>query len=306
MKNFYDTLGVAKTAAQDEIKKAYRKLALKYHPDQNKGNKDAEAKFKEISQAYYVLGDEKRRRDYDHGGYSDGASSGNYQQNQGFDGMDFDTIYQNMFHGRRRAKSSADYDVFSEFFGDIFGNRKSRMSAERGSDAEMALTIDFLEAAVGGKKVIAYELGRKREELTVTIPEGVENNSKIRLKGKGYPGEHGGENGDLYILLHVRPHPQFSRQGLDIHVNLPISLPEAVLGAKITMPTLSDDVMLKIPPGTESGSLLRLAGKGIHTKGKVGDLYVKVLLKLPPMNGKEYKILEKASQELTYNPRSDF
>ena len=272
----YQTLGVAKTATQDEIQKAYRKLAKKLHPDLNPGNKAAEEKFKAITAAYDLLSDTGKRARFDRGEidasgqempqrryYRDFAESGAGRGGNTAEGFEFE----------------GGEDIFSEFFGR--GPRGSRMKL-RGQDQRYSLEIDFLDALNGRVTDITLPDG---SALKVTIPPGTREGRILRLKGKGRPGHNGGPAGDALIEIHVRPHKTFTLRGDDIHAELPVSLAEAVLGAKVPAPTPTGPVTLTVPKGSNSGTVLRLKGKGApRPDGTHGDEYVtlKVMLPSPP------------------------
>jgi DnaJ-class molecular chaperone len=271
----YQTLGVAKTATQDEIQKAYRRLAKKLHPDLNPGNKAAEEKFKALSVAYDLLSDPEKRARFDRGEidasgqempqrryYRDFAEGGGAS---GFSSQGFDV--------------EGGEDIFAEFFGR--GTRGSRMKI-RGQDQRYGLEVDLLDALNGRVTDITMPDG---SALKVTIPSGTRDGRILRLKGKGRPGHNGGPPGDALIEIHVRPHKTFTLRGDDIHAELPVSLAEAVLGAKVPAPTPTGPVTLTVPKGSNSGTVLRLRGKGApRPDGTHGDEYVtlKVMLPSPP------------------------
>lgn len=297
MANPYTVLGVSKNATQDEIKQAYRKLARKLHPDLNPNDKNAENKFKEVSAAYDILSDETKRKRFDageidetgkeragfgYGGFNGGQGYGGAQgfnADGGFSGFNFD-FGQAAGKGRKRS----GFDFFSDMFGggaeDIFSRGAGRSANVRmkGEDANYDLSVPFLEAALGKAREIRLPNGKT---LNVTIPAGTADKSVLRLKGQGHEGVNGGENGDALIRILVEPHPYFERSGLNILLNVPVSLKEAVLGAKITIPTMEGKVALNIPAHSNTGSTLRLRGKGIKTKTQQGDLLVKLNVVLP-------------------------
>ena len=290
MANPYTVLGVSKTASQDEIKQAYRKLARKLHPDLNPNDKQAENKFKEVSAAYDILSDEAKRKRFDAGeidetgkeragyGYQGfgGARQGGFKPGGGFAGFDFD------FTGAAKGKKRSGFDFFSDMFGsseDIFSRARQRPDAKmKGEDANYDLNVGFLDAALGTSKEIRLPNGKT---LNVQIPAGTADKTVLRLKGQGREGVNGGENGDALIRILVAAHPYFERDGADILLNVPVSLKEAVLGAKITIPTLEGKVALSVPAHSNTGSVLRLRGKGVKTKTKTGDLLVKLNVVLP-------------------------
>jgi DnaJ-class molecular chaperone len=285
-KDYYKVLGVAKSGTQDDVKKAFKTLAKKYHPDKNPGDKAAEDKFKEISEAYEVLGDEAKRKQYDQFGAYDFGPGGNpyahgYRPNINYENLDFDDILGEIFGigGPKRGKRSQRGVNFD--FGGFGGGQPFGAQAGRdGSDIQWTLPLDFLEAANGCEKQILLSDGKK---VKVKIPAGVETGSKIRLSGKGNPGVGGGQPGDLIIETHVHLHPSFRREGDDIHLDLEISVAEALMGAKLPVPTIAGAVEVRIPPSSQSGQKLRLKDRGImNLKTKTpGHEYVHLLIKVP-------------------------
>jgi curved DNA-binding protein len=288
--DLYEILGVARTASADELKRAYRKLARKYHPDVNPGNKPAEEKFKEVTAAFEVLSDEKRRKLYDEFG-PDALRSGfderradEYRRwkRQGagsaggvpFDFGDFSTVDVGGY---------GSFD-FGSIFGEIFGNAgrpRARRGAvpTQGAHAEAEVTIDLRDAVLGAERDL--RLGGRT--LRVKIPAGVTEGAQIRLAGQGGAGAHGGPAGDLYLTVKLRPHPHVRREGKDLYLDLPVTIPEAVLGAEVELPTFEGPVRLKVPAGAQSGTHLRLRGKGLPDLkgGTRGDLYAVVQVVLP-------------------------
>lgn len=304
-KDYYQILGLSRNASEEEIKKAYRRLAKQYHPDVNK-NKEAEEKFKEISQAYNVLSDPKQKKQYDMfgaAGFGEGAGFGQQGPGQGFD-------FSEMFGGSN----------LGDLFGELFqmggmrsrgrtGRRSTAQEPVAGKDIHTPLEIDFVEAVHGSSREIRIDRGMGRENLSVKIPAGVDNGSKVRLAGKGEAGQFGGKSGDLYLDIRVRPHPVFWREGSDIYCEVPITIYEATLGAIIPVPTLEGSAQMKIPPGTASGQKFRLKGKGapdLEHKGNVGDEYVIVQI-VPPkkLDAELESLLQKWCQEKPYNPREE-
>ncbi len=346
-RDYYEVLGLSRGAADDEIKKAYRRLAVQFHPDRNPGDKQAEENFKEINEAYQVLSDPEKRAQYDRYGHAafqgPGAGPGG-----GFGGFDFSQGFE---------------EVFSDIFGDFFGTGRgrSRSRTRRGDDLRYDLEIDFEEAARGAEKTVKFQrlvqceacngtrarggsasvktcpncrgTGqvrtqqgffsiattcaqcrgegsiitdpcprcqgqgriRRQETLSVRIPPGVDNGSRLKLRGEGEAGYAGGPPGDFYVVIHVREHPMFVRQDNDIIIEVPISFPQAALGGEIEVPTLEGKVKLKIPAGTQSGKVLRLKGKGIvdlHGYGR-GDELVKIVVETPKrLTARQREILE--------------
>jgi molecular chaperone DnaJ len=332
-RDYYDVLGVSRGASDEELKKAYRRLAIQYHPDRNPGDKQAEERFKEINEAYQILSDSQRRAQYDRYGH---AAFQGPQGGGGFGGFDFTQGFE---------------EVFSDIFGDFFGTGRgrSRSRTRRGDDLRYDLEVEFQEAARGIDKVIKFQrlatcdgcegsgarggrdgvrtcpnchgtgqvrtqqgffsiattCGqcrgegtiiadpcqkcqgqgriRKPQSISVRIPPGVDNGSRLKLRGEGEAGLGGGPPGDLYVVIHVREHPLFVRQDNDVVIEVPVSFPQAALGTEIEVPTLEGKVKLRIPAGTQSGKVFRLKGKGIvdlHGYGH-GDQLVKIVVETP-------------------------
>jgi molecular chaperone DnaJ len=359
-RDYYDVLGVNPGAGEDEIKRAYRKLAVQLHPDRNPGSKDAEERFKEVNEAYQVLSDPDKRAQYDrfgHAAFQGPAGPG------GFGGFDFTQGFE---------------EVFSDIFGDFFGTGRgrSRARSRRGDDLRYDLEIDFEEAARGTEKVVHFQRlaqceacggtrarggstgartcpncrgtgqvrtqqgffsisttcnqcrgegsiiadpcpkcqgqgrVRKQEALSVRIPPGVDNGSRLKLRGEGEAGYGGGPHGDLYVVIQVKEHPLFVRQDNDVIVEVPVSFPQAALGCEIEVPTLEGKVKLRIPAGTQSGKVFRLKGKGIvdlHGYGR-GDQLVKISVETPRhLTARQRQLLEefaKVSGEDVNHPLS--
>jgi curved DNA-binding protein len=274
-KDLYALLGVARTATEDEIRKAYRKLARKFHPDVNPNDKKAEDRFKEISLAYEVLSDKEKRARYDEFGADSLA--------QGFD-PEQAREYARWSRGARRSpfreSSESDVDVdIEDLLGGLFGARRERGPA-RGRDAEGEIEVDFLDAVRGGEVRIQFA---GRGTLRVKVPPGTDTGTRIRLAGQGDPGTQSGPPGDLYLTVRVRPHRFFERKGSDLNLDLPVTLPELVLGASIEVPTPDGPVTMKVPPKSANGRVLRVRGKGVPKLGgsERGDLYVKLVVELP-------------------------
>ena len=320
-RDYYEVLGLQKGASDDEIKKAFRKLAMKYHPDKNPGDKEAEEKFKEINEAYAVLSDPEQKSKYDRYGHA-GVDPNAFQGFEGFGG--FEDIF-NMFGG---AFGGGGFGGFGGFG----GGQRSRSAARKGSDIQKTMTISFEDAAFGATKKIKLTkyvkcktcggtgaspgtskktcprcggsadcggTGRVRDtvNISVNIPAGVDNDSVIPIRGQGEPGINGGPDGDLYIVLRVKPHKLFERKGTDLWLDIPISFEQAALGDEIVVPTLEEKIKYKVPAGTQPGTVFRLKGKGIKSlrSNRKGDLYVKVYLEVPTKLNKAQK---KAIQEM--------
>lgn len=319
-RDYYEILGVPRNASEADIKKAYRKLARQYHPDVNK-SKEAPAKFRESTEAYEVLSDSEKRKMYDqfgHAGVGAGAGgrggarggAGPWGQ-AGGPGVNFN--FSDIFNAARGSRSSragsagADAGFMGMGLDDILdalggGRRRHRAPAAKGADLEHSVKLDFMSALRGTTATLRLQVGQKTETIDVKIPAGMNDGSKIRLRGKGQPGPGG--SGDLYITISVTSHKYFRREGDSIYVDLPISVPEAALGAKVDVPTIDGMTTVKIPAGTSSGSKLRLREKGVQMAGKRGDQYVVIKI-VPPkkLNSEAHKLMEKFQQAQQYDPR---
>lgn len=301
--DYYKTLGVAKDASGDDIKKAYRKLAVKYHPDKNPGNKEAEEKFKKMSEAYAVLSDAKKRQEYDRFG-SDGFSQ-HYSQEDIFRGFDLNEILRGFGVGGgagKRQYSSYQQeggDPFADFFG--AGQQRYRSRAQKGDDLEYNLTISLEESVLGVEKKLALNKDGKVDEINIKIPPGINTGKKLRLSGKGLPGSHGGPAGDLYLNITIQPHPIFARDGNDIYVEKEIKFSQAVLGTSIDVPTVEGAVKrLKVPPGTQNNTKIRMKGYGVpHLKGpEKGDQFVKIMVTVPKkLTSSQTELIKKLADE---------
>ena len=306
----YKVLGVKKDASEAEIKKAYRALAKKYHPDLNIEDKGAADRFKAISQAYEIIGDPEKRKRFDAGEID---SSGQEKPERQF--------YRQYAEGNEGFKyrgrpgqgfgqgGPGGAEMFEDVFSDLFGRGGGRgfeggfsNVRMRGQDARYTLTVDFLEAARGERRRITLPDG---EALDVTIPSGVEDGQTLRLKGKGGAGVNGGPAGDAYVTIAVTPHADFERKGNDIHSDVPMSLDEAVLGGKIEVQTIGGPLTVTVPPGSNTGKTLRLKGRGITPgKGTAGDHYVHLKVVLPETPDAELKsFLESWRAKHHYDPR---
>ncbi|MFI5315614.1 MAG: DnaJ C-terminal domain-containing protein [Myxococcota bacterium] len=274
--DFYAALGVARTASEEEIRKAYRKLARKHHPDVNPNDRKAEEKFKEISFAYEVLSDKEKRARYDEFGTQGLA--------EGFDPAQA-REYSRWSQGARRSPfhetftQGGDFDL-EDLLGGMFGGARRPRGPARGRDAEGDIEVDFLDAVRGGEVRVQVA---DRGALRVKIPPGSETGTKIRLAGQGDAGDSSAPAGDLFLTLHVRPHAFFRREGRDLHLDLPVTVPELVLGASVEVPTPDGSVTMKIPAQSASGRVLRLRAKGAPKLGgsERGDLYVRLVAELP-------------------------
>lgn len=296
MRDPYQVLGVGRTASPETIKSAYRRLAKQYHPDLNPGRSDIEQKFKEVSAAYTLLSDPAKRQRFDQGEID---AAGAERHDFGF----------GRAHAGRgaHARPGADpfagvntEDIFAEFFGKAGAGRTTKA---RGSDIEYSVTVSFVEAAIGAKRRINLSNGKS---IDLTVPPGSENEQKLRLKGQGMPGTGGGPAGDAIVELLVDPHPFFTRKGHDVHVEVPVTLPEALLGATIKVPTLDGTVALKVPKNANSGTVLRLKSKGIpdpksHTPGNL-LVTLKVMLPDPP-DPELTQFIEKWGHNRSYDVR---
>lgn len=370
-RDFYEVLGLKKGASDDEIKRAYRKLAMKYHPDKNPGDKKAEENFKEINEAYSVLSDPDKKSKYDQFGHA------GVDPNSGFGGGGFGGFGGGGFGGFE--------DIF-DMFGGMFGGGgrsggRRRNGPAKGNDIQKAITITFEEAAFGCKKEIQINkyvkcetcsgtgaapgtskktcstcggsghvttnqrtpfgtfqssspcpdcggtgevnespcsdcggTGKNRKTVTISvdIPAGVDNDSVVSIKGQGEPGTNGGPNGDLFLVISVKPHKIFERRGNDLWIEMPITFEQAALGDDLTVPTLEEKVSYKIPAGTQPNTVFRLRGKGVKSvrSSRKGDLYVTVVLEVPTkLNSKQKKAIKKMSEEVgteCYNKKSGF
>jgi DnaJ-class molecular chaperone len=298
MRDPYQLLGVARDANQDAIKKAFRKLAKKLHPDLNPGNKKVEQEFKEVNAAYDLLSDPEKRARFDRGEID---ASGAERPERSF--------YRAYAEGGGNAKyREAEFgefsaeDILSELFGR--GRRNRQPTRARGEDVSYTLPVSFVDAANGAKKRVTLADGKT---LDVTIPPGTEHGQTLRLKGQGMPGLGGGPAGDAYVEIQVEPHAFFTRKDSNVHLEVPVTLPEAVLGATLTVPTVDGKVSIKVPPGSNTGSTLRLKGRGIidRKSGQRGDQYVTLKVVLPERPDPELQqFLERWSATHGYDPRA--
>ncbi len=291
--DYYKILGVSRNASDEEIKKAYRKLALKYHPDRTKGDKAAEEKFKQISEAYAVLSDKEKRKQYDAFG-SEGFRQ-RFSQEDIFRGFDLGDILREFGLGGGFFSGREGGTRFSFGSGSPFGFQNRQQQAQmKGSDLVYELPLTVREVASGITKAITLQHQGQPERVTVKIPKGMVTGKKIRLAGKGHPSPYGGPAGDLYIQSKVIDDPVFAVEGYDLYLNREIRISDALLGTRISVPTLANKEMsLKIPPGTRHGTKMRLPGFGLPRmkSDKIGDLYVRVHIHIPKTLSSEQKSL---------------
>jgi curved DNA-binding protein len=276
--DYYETLGLKKGASADEIKKAYRKLAVKYHPDKNPGDTRAEDRFKEINEAYAVLSDPQKKAQYDQ--FGSAGFHQRYSQEDIFRGFDVGDIFREMGLGG---------DIFSQMFG---GGRRGAGTAgfnfrqarpQRGEDHTMEVTISFRDAFSGCEKRVAFKRDGKREDLSVKVPAGIGDGGKLRLAGKGGESPTGGSTGDLYLTVRITPDPVYGREGDDIVVEQLIRFTEAALGTSLEISTLDGVKRIKVPAGIQPGTKIRLKGLGFPLQGKAsrGDFYVRINVRVP-------------------------
>jgi len=314
-KDYYKTLGVDKKASEEEIKKAYRKMAMRFHPDRNKGDKKAEEKFKEISEAYAVLSDKEKRKQYDT--FGSAGFQQRYSQEDIFRGFDFSNLFkefgfgggfEGLFGQKSRRPGEGAYRTYTfnrggqPFeYGDPFAYHTGAGRPQQGADQMYELTITLKEAALGAEKQLSFPSGKKMEKVMVKIPPGISTGKKLRIPGKGEPGLAGGPTGDLYIQIRVLEDPIFKREEQNLVVEKEINFTQAALGTKVEVPTLDGKFLqVKIPSGTQPQSKLRLKGYGLPIfggKGK-GDQFVKILVQVPKkLSDRQKKLLEELARE---------
>jgi curved DNA-binding protein len=316
-KDPYGVLGVSRDADEDAIRTAYRKLARELHPDVNPGDPAAEERFKHVSEAYAVLSDPAKRSAYDE--FGEIALDPNFDAEkaraagQAFGGG------PGGFGGFGRGSGSGGFGGLDDLFSGLFSRGAGRGGfggaplRRTGPDLDAELELDFIEAALGGEQRLTIgrptaDGGSRRETVTVRIPPGVASGGRIRLRGKGGEGVGGGPPGDLFARIRVRPHPVFRREDRDLYVDVPVTVREAILGAKVEVPTLTGRVTVSIPPGTDGGAKLRLRGKGVPhpSGGAAGDLYVVVQIKVPRgLDGSAKARLEEFAELDVANLRRD-
>jgi DnaJ-class molecular chaperone len=313
--DFYDILGVSRSATAEEIKRAYRKLAKKYHPDRNPNDPSADRRFKEVQESYAVLGDAEKRAEYDQYGR---AGVGQFSTNPrgqrvyewgGQSKINVEDL-NDLFSAIGRGEGSHGASVFDQVFG---GGGRNRASAaptpQRGNDVEKSISLSFEQAVHGA--VVTVELrtrrGKQADKLEVKIPQGVKDGQKIRLAGKGNPGSHGGAAGDFLLVCSIRPHAYFRRVGANVLLNVPISLSEAALGTAVEVPTIDGPVTVTIPPGTSSGAKLRLNGRGLAVPGTAsrGDQIVVIeIVAAKTLSDKQRGLFEQLSSLDSTNVRA--
>lgn len=292
-RDYYEVLGVKKGASVDEIKRAYRKLAVKYHPDKNPGDKQAEERFKEINEAYAVLSDPKKKEQFDQFGSTNFHQK--FSQEDIFRGFNVDDMFRDQGFGTD--------DIFSRIFGDALrrqrGGGHGRMAA-RGEDFSMEIQVTFREAYDGAEKRVAFMRDGAREELSVKIPAGIESGAKLRVAGRGGAGRMGGSSGDLYLTVTVGADPLFTREGADLVLNHEVKFSQAVLGGYIEVPTMSGAKRIKIPAGIQTGTKVRLKGLGFPLVGEQarGDMYVRIAVHVPEkLSHRQRELVEQLAAE---------
>jgi DnaJ-class molecular chaperone len=304
--DLYEVLGVGRTATQDEIKKRYRTLAKELHPDLNPGKPDVEERFKRVSSAYAILSDPEQRGRYDRGEID---ATGQERPEQRFYREYAEDPSATRFYTH---EGFGDEESLGAFFSDLFGGRGERAGRRegmrmrvRGADVSYTLPISFLEAAKGAKKRVVVG---GEHPIELTIPAGVRDRQTLRLKGQGMPGFEGGPSGDAYVEVHIQPHAFFERKDNDVHLELPVSLAEAVIGGRIQVPTIDGPVSMSVPKGSNTGTTLRLRGKGIvdQKSGQRGDQYVRLKVVLPKTPDAELeKLVEQWARSHPYDPRAE-
>jgi curved DNA-binding protein len=310
--DYYKTLGVDKSVDQEAIKKAYRKLALKYHPDRNPDNREAEEKFKKISEAYAVLSDPEKRKQYE--SFGSDQFSQRYSQEEIFRNFDLNEILRDfgfggmggnerVFRGAGR-RGGSNFRNGGDPFRDLFGQGQPHYDApQKGEDLHYNLSITLEESVSGAEKKLAFQQDQEVHEISVRIPAGISTGKKLRLAGKGYPGAQGGPAGDLFLNITVLPHPIFARDGNDIFIEKSVSFTQAVLGISIEVPTIDGTIKrIKVPAGTQNGIKIRMKGFGVPgLKGSgstKGDQFVKISVEVPrKLNDSQLQLIRKLAEE---------
>ena len=338
--DFYKLLGVERAASEKEIKRAYRKKAREHHPDVNPNDPNAEAKFKEINNAYQVLSDKEKRGLYDQfgpdfdkvnsapPGWNNQSSGAGYSAGQpgsqsyggGFGGVDLEELLRQSQRGGggsggARVESEAGGDIFDSIFGGLrgrggFGNR--RREAQRGENIEQNVQITLSESLHGTQRAFQFTITDPntgtvdKRNVTVKIPLGVRDGATVRVAGKGTTGETGAPNGDLLLKINIAPHPHWKRTGDDLSIEVPVTFSEAALGATIDVPTQTGRVQMKLPAGTQGGQKIRLSGRGVKRKdGSAGDLYVVAKIEVPKeLSEREHELIEELKALRLENPRA--
>lgn len=295
-RDYYEVLGVKKGASVDELKRAYRKLAVKYHPDKNPGDKQAEERFKEINEAYAVLSDPKKKAQFDQFGSNNFHQR--FSQEDIFKGFNVDDLFKDQGFGTD--------DIFSRIFGDAMrrqhhgGHAGHGRMAAKGEDFSMEIQATFRDAYDGAEKRIAFKRDGDREELSVKIPAGIESGAKLRVAGRGAAGRGGGPAGDLFLTVIVGPDALFQREGSDIVLSHEVRFSQAVLGGSIDVPTMEGTKRIKIPAGIQPGTKVRLKGLGFPQMGKQerGDMYVRIQVQVPEdLNERQQELVEQLAAE---------
>ncbi len=308
-KDFYSVLGVHRNASEEDIKKAYRKLAMKYHPDKNPGNKNAEERFKEVSEAYEVLHDPQKKQMYDQFGHA-GAHASGPNPFDGFGGF-----------GGAQAGPESFQDIFGDFFSEMFTggaggpgarSRGPRPGPVKGADLRYSLSISLEEGALGCEKIITFirKKGHKEEtaKLSITVPAGVKAGQRLKLRGEGDSIGVGSRPGDLYVIINFQPHPLFRRRDDDLLLELPITFIDAVIGTEVEVPTLTGKAHLKIPSGTQPSQVFRLKSKGFPRVGSYGsgDMLVKIIIDVPKgLNSQQIELIRQLKEHSLASPLVD-
>ena len=316
--DYYKTLGVGRDASKADIQKAYRELALKYHPDRNPDDKDAKTKFQKVQEAFDVLKDSEKREMYDRYGSSfekmgaggprgGGAWGAGFGPGAGFAAEDID--FSQLFGERFGAEGRGGFaDFFTQDRGSAGRKRRSAATPRHGQDIQHELVVPFTTAITGGEaKVTVRRRAGKVDTITVTIPPGIESGKKIRLRGQGEPSHHGGTPGDILLTVRVSPHASFRRRGNHLHVTVPVTLGEAALGAKIDIPTPGGTVSLRIPAESSGGTKLRIKGQGVASAdGTTGDLLAELQIVLPRgLDDADRDTIRQLAQRYPQDPRSN-
>mgnify|MGYP001160572293 FL=1 len=297
-RDYYSVLGVSKDASEKEIKKAYKKMAMKYHPDKNPDDKSAEANFKEVKQAYEILTDAEKRRQYDQFGHAafENSGSGGHGRSQGYGGG-FDDIFGNAFRQRGQGFGGGGFGGFD----DIFSQSRGRQARpQKGQDLEFSVTVDFVDAIQGADKVVELPFSGEQKKINIKIPKGIKEGEKIRFSGKGGPGVNGGPSGNMFVKILIRAHAYLEREENDLICNAEINIATAALGGELEVQALDNRFKLKIPAGTQNGRKFKVKGKGVTSrKGETGDLLVKIKVVTPTnLTDKQKELLQQFKETL--------